>query len=1325
MGAGATPQRIADRIAFASALTSLREAAGLTVRDLAKHADVPTATVSGYLSGRHLPNATQPEVLVAVLTACGVTDPHVHAQWIDAVRRIRQAPGRRSSEARAPYPGLVSFQEDDAPYFFGRGDLTAEIRTVFESVVAGRVTSRIIMLTGPSGSGKSSVLRAAIRPGAKAHGVDTILMRPGERPAAALIAELAAHSGLPDAEVAELVDRGGPVLDELLPDDRPLLLMVDQAEELFTVCAGAAERASFMDRLARLAVATTADGTARVIAVLALRADFYGAAAAEPVLLAALRHTQVVVGPMTRADLTEAIVGPAAATGVHVDDALVQTLLDELAPRDRPGIAHDPGALPMLAHALHATWQVSRRGRMTVEDYLATGGVAGAVERTAEDVWADLDESARELARRIFLRLVLVDEESTVTRRQAGLAELRGMRALPPTGDDGAPSTTVDELIDRFADARLLTIRTDTVEISHEALLGAWGRLRNWVDADRAALRLHRQLADAARNWQRSGQDESYLLREGRLAVVADLFQTGRVAVNDSEHAFIAASEHLRDDRSRDRRTRQRRMRVALAAVAILAVVASGLAVIALRAEIAANDRALEATQARDEATQSRDEATQARDEAQSRELAIAADRLRESNPSLAAQLSLVAYRTAATVDSRAALLDSTALPLPTRIPAALGPTFVALNPAHTVMAVTDAVDGSVALWSVRNPGKPDLLTTLHSAQPDVQKFSVAISPDGRQLAVGSAQGLIERWDIDDPAAPTVLDGPGVVFPSGVLALAFSPNGAQLAAGGAGGIVKRWAVADPGHITNLSGLPAADLISALAWAPNGSMLWGGANAGEVTGWTLGAHGSAGPADNATGAPITLTLATGDVVSVAVSPDGKTLVAGDKGGQIHVWSHSKPGTWVDSADQPAAFDGWVSTIAFAPDGREMAVGSTGSEARLVETATGATLARMQSPGLVTSVAYLGAESLVLGSTDGYVRIWPAPGPVLGPVGATVFGVDMPTDDQVFVGAGAAAGGLHTFDIADRDRPVGIFAPGAVPGTRFDGPLAASARTGIAAEGTADGLVQLWDMSDRSHPRSIGKPFVAAGALVEGLRLSPDGHLLAVASDDSTLHLWDLSDPTRPREVATTENAGGLTFSADFQPGGTLLAASTTAGTVRLWDIADSAHPHFVTDLTGLQGNVYVVTFSPDGHTVAASGAGQEIRLWDVSDPQHPTPIGPPLTKSVGDVSGMRFTPDGKRLIAGGNDGVVWIWDVSDLANPVLRAKLHAVLGSVNSLAISPNGQMLAAGGGAQHVWVWSLDPETAARQICAVQGTGITRAEWDLYVQDRTYAPPCG
>jgi hypothetical protein len=508
------------------------------------------ATVGGYFSGRHLPTVAQSAVFVRILEACGVADPTEQRAWWDAVARVRRAGAARPASAVPPYRGLESFQVQDAALFFGRERLTDELLATVRAGAGAGEAGRMVAVVGPSGSGKSSLVRAGLVPawsGDEAAGAPRpySVLTPGDRPlhrlAAALAAATAAgEEGPDDPEPIERSLRDDPAVAAELMAGRNHLVVVDQFEEVFSSCPDEQERRSFVAALCAIAGTERADAAAGPV-VIVLRADFYGQAIGESPLVPVLAGAQVVVGPMTPDEVRRAVVEPARMAGCEVDAELVEVLIRDLTPHGVPAGALDAGALPLLSHALSVTWQRATRRRLTVADYLATGGIAGAVAQSAEAVLAQMPERQQQLAARMFLRMVNVDDDAAVTRRRMPLADLPGLNE--PAGRDGTPGRDAQDVVDRFVAARLMTIDAESVHISHEALLGAWPRLQGWIDESRAALGAQRRLDEATRVWQDSGRDPSTLLGPTRLTAMRESLHAGPVTLSAGEAEFLAASE--------------------------------------------------------------------------------------------------------------------------------------------------------------------------------------------------------------------------------------------------------------------------------------------------------------------------------------------------------------------------------------------------------------------------------------------------------------------------------------------------------------------------------------------------------------------------------------------------------------------------------------------------------------------------------------------------------------------------------------------------------------------------------------------------------------
>ncbi len=562
-------------------------------------------------------------------------------------------------------------------------------------------------------------------------------------------------------------DHPGPTPDRTLAEalrEPPRLLVVDQFEELYVLCHDAGERNSFLRAL-------TALDPRHTVAVIGLHADFYAVAAREPLLVAPLQGAQVLLAPMTVDEVREAITGPAELVGATVEDGLPDLLLSALAPRASSGDGHDPGALPMLAHALFEMWTRSRRNRLSIADYHAIGGLDGAIQQSAEEAYWSLDPPGRTFARQLFQRLITLEDDAMITRRRVARTELEVL-ADPEDADASLAST----VLDRFAERHLLIAEADGVQVSHDALLAAWPRLLGWLDEYRDSLRLHRQLTRAATAWDTSGRDPAALLRGARLASAVEWASDPEhfSALNRTERDFIDAGIAHRDaDRgvARDQAKGQRRL---LAALIALVLVAGTLTAVALHTRAVADSQ--------------RAAAARARGEALTRQIAVQMTLLQAKNPALAARLALTAYRSRQNRQTRSMLLTAAPLPLAARALGPSGPQVAsALSPGGSLLA-TAGPGPSVELWDLTDPAHPRHTATITSPSA---VYSLAFSPDGRTLAAGGADKRVHRWQLAGSAAPRPL-GPLTGAHGLPQSLAFSPDGAWLAAGTSAGEVDEW-----------------------------------------------------------------------------------------------------------------------------------------------------------------------------------------------------------------------------------------------------------------------------------------------------------------------------------------------------------------------------------------------------------------------------------------------------------------------------------------------------------------------------------------------------
>ncbi len=1219
-------------------------------------------------------------------------------------------------DARCPYRGLQVFDEEHAEFFFGR---EADVGWLLEALR----DSRFLAVVGPSGSGKSSLVRAGLIPALRRgdfqrrgdpfpegdlgawspdptrlsgpnsteiNSKDWLIQvfQPGRRPLDSLaFALLKCNQGTLSQNLGTLVEELradenglGRLTQEILAHathTTHLALVVDQFEELFTLCEADAARRAFIANL--LHAASTPGGQAVVI--LTMRADFYSQAATYPDLAVHLADNQVLVSPMTGVELTRAITLPAQKVGLSFEPGLVDRLL-----ADTEG---EPGALPLLQHALLELWERRQNGRLTFAAYYAIGGVQGALAQRAEGLLAEFTPDQQAHVRWVMLRLARLGEGTADTRRRATMTEL----ARTPEEE-----AAVRAVVAKLADARLVTTSCDletgeeTVEVAHEALIRGWPALQSWLAEDREALRLHQRLAEAALEWARNSRDESYLYRGARLAAAEEWAATHAGDLNQLERDFLSASLTARDAETTAREGRRRRVVLALAAGLI---VTFGLALLALSQwQQVEKQRRLTL----------------------SRQLAAQAGEYVDDQLDLALLLSAEAFQIADTVEARSGLLAAlTASPyMKTYLRGHTNWVWsVAFSPDGKTLA-SGGADGTIILWDVATgqPSGPPL--TGHS---DWVR-SIAFSPDGGTLASGSADGTLILWDATtgQPLGPPLVGHNGFITE-----VAFSPDGRMLASGSADGTLILWDVA--------SGQPLGDplvghtsFVLSLAFSPDtpegtgGRILASSGADGSVILWDI----STGLKPGATGRepdrdqPLAYALTGhhGAVFSVAFSPDGQALALGGEDQTIILWDVAAR----QPLGQPlTGHEGPVSSIAFSPDGRALVSSSEDKTVILWDLETGQPLDRSFTghSDRVLDVAFSpDGHTLASGSADETVILWDVSTQSLGHplAGHTLWVNNLAfSPDGRRLASASSDGTIILWDAANH-QPLG---PPLVGHKSDVNEVAFSPDNQLLASGGLDGAIILWDVSTL---QPIGSALIGhQNAAVTGLAFSPDGRIFASAGEDDTIVLWDVASrqSTGPAITSSPYNVKDMAFSPD----GRILAFSGHDHTIILWDVA--AHQPLGPPLIGQAAGVLSLAFSPDGGTLASGSHDGTIVLWDVAARQ---PIRQPLVGHTNFVMSLAFSPDGQALVSGGQDGALILWDVTT----------HRLLGTllsrpdpVRSVDFSPDGQMLASVSSNDGViTLWDADPMSWQERACRMAARNLTRQEWERYLGEEPYRLTC-
>lgn len=1164
-------------------------------------------------------------------------------------------------EPENPYKGLHAFQMTDARDFFGRDNL---IQTLIDHMNNDDPYHRFLAIIGPSGSGKSSLVKAGLIPalwkGAIAGSEKWFVvdMIPGTHPLDKLEIALMRVAAQQTANLREQLQRDERgllrVADLILPgDDTELVIVVDQFEEVFTLVEDEDAQQHFLNLL-RVAVS---DVRSRVRVVVTLRADYYDRPLHYPEFGELVRSRMETVLPLSAKGLERAIRGPAERVGVTFEQGLVEQIVSQM--------NYQAGALPLLQYALTELFD-RRLGRLLTNDaYQQIGGAIGALANRADEIYRGLTEEAQALTHQMFMRLVTLGEGAEDTRRRATQAELLSL----------ADNTDLmEEVIDQFAAYRLLSLdhdpetRQPTVEVAHEAILREWDRLRQWLNESREDIRQERAVSRAAEEWDQHNQDASFLLRGTRLEQVEKWRETTSLIQTPLEQEFITQSLQQREKeqeaelRRKERETQlEQRSRTFLrglvAVFAIATVIAGGLALFAL---VQRND----AIQARDAEAVALQESQRSADEFRSIALTFGAqDAFNNSQPDVALALASEAINmeNPPFEAQQVFLTTSSSTWIQERFQISQAPVFSATYHPDGNRIITASADGRTVVWDIQTGAE------LQSIQREnALIFNAIIHPDGNLVANDGNDGIVQIWNLEsNEVSELVYNLSEAPFFHG--AAEFSHDGSRLITHGSDAQIHVW---DTGTLEHVRAFGFHDdIVMSLEFSADGSYVVGSSADGTVKVWDFGSGGLLQER---------LFKEEGQVWDAVGLSDNEHILVADAGiGVVLLWN------WrLDEVIWRIQEDDTAQDIALSPDEQYFIVGFNDSipDVQLRNVATGELIRVYQGHTLrVQDVEFSpDGTSLLSASSDGTVIewaynwegtlravavnsnnlvVWHPTEPLVATVGTaspfvndtTIRLINTETGEVVqelvgheasvrylaftengqFLISGALGGAILRWDLNSGEFTQVL----PTESTSNDAILLISDSQLFTEQIIDDTTVVLWDF----ETGEILQTFEGHFDIVWALEFDAESQRLYSGSRDGGLYGWDIETGEIIVEFGGHENP---IFDIDLNSDGTHLVSASGDQTAIVWDATTGEQ---LITLNGHSAFVRNTEFSPDGRFILTAGADGRIILWDAEtgDLVHIFVGGQNVFQTV-----ATFSPDGTQIVSSAND-ILTFWDITNL------------------------------------------------------------------------------
>ncbi|MEH1824200.1 MAG: CHAT domain-containing protein [Nostoc sp.] len=1164
-----------------------------------------------------------------------ILDLNFHALALD-----QQPP---TYDSRCPFRGLYPFRVENREFFFGREQLITQLQQKLSE-------HNFLAVLGASGSGKSSVVLAALIPMLQEKQADLQLtyMTPSSHP----------------------IEKLQISLSQLQVESS--ILVIDQFEELFTLCADETERVTFIEKLLSL--------IPHQKVVITMRADFWGECAIYRNLKDLMEARQKLIGPMDAAELRKAMEMQAAQVGLRFEPGLSNSILDD--------VQGEPGAMPLLQHALLELWK-RRHGRwLRAVEYEAIGGVNMAIAQTADDVYNSLSGAEQDQVKNIFIRLTRLDENALEGEKRRDSRRRVWLDELVPTGGDLA---STKQLVQRLAGegARLVVTSVDEstnreeVEVAHEALIRYWPRLLKWLNDNRINLQLRETIRQAALEWENQQKDENYLVHRGGRLENAQLLAKQSSFLNQVEAEYVDNCVKLRLRQEKEKEAHRRReIRTAwgIAGGAVVALIVS--TSFWVQAKIQTRKAEIQRKQA---------------EIAQAEALGRYSLSLLNDNQDLDALIEVIKAKN---ILKKQNSLNPLVIEALQKIVYGVRERNILAGYEGKVTSVVFSPDGqtlasanddkTIKLWNVKD-GKELPTLTGHKAKVN----SVVFSHNEQTLASASDDKTVKIWNVKTGKELHTLEG----HKQAVTSVVFSPDGQTLVSASNDNTVKLWNVKTGKELPTLG--KHKQVFTKVVFSPDGQTLayisqdktlklWNVKTGKELH--TLGEHNQ-------------------EFTSVVFSTNGQTLASASNDNTVKIWN-------VKTGKELHKFighQGKINSIAFRPDGTILATASDDNTVKLwFINGKRKELSFTRHQDNVKSVIFSpDGNTLATASDDNTVKILNLDGkelltfkggelgfnsPVFNPKNSKILAT--PSDDKTVKLWDLEGKKLQTFEGHKEEVTSVVFSP--------DGETLASS--------SKDNTIKLWNLDSKK----LVTEFKAHNKAVRSVVFSPDGQTLATASDDNTIKLWNLDSKKLVTEFkAHNKRVTSVVFSPDgqtlatasddktaklwnlkgklqqifeghkdvvrsvvFSPNGQTLATASNDKTAKLWDL-DGKELH---TFEGHQKKVTSVVFSPNGQTLATASDDTTAKLWNVEDRKERRT----LKGHHGVVIDVVFSPDGKTLATASYDKTIKLWNVED-GKELQTFSSHK--SSLTSLAFSPNGKTLASASFDKTIILWHLDKLT--------------------------------